>query len=189
MAIRIKSKWHHSERNRPTSKTIGEHAGALAFIAWRLALEHAKELHREGFEYDSDRERIGVISEFCAFEIHVVDRLVFERLGDEERELLVNALGQRLADQMHDNLTDLAGPGEYRAPFIALLNERLESYSRLSFEDGVPGFDFLRYFGRSVLDVMGETQTNRWVIDQIMEISAPEVLEKLAPSVGRLLEG
>ena len=40
--------------------------GALAFIVWRLSLENAKELHREGFEYDSDRERVGMISEFCA---------------------------------------------------------------------------------------------------------------------------
>ncbi|MGI9334875.1 MAG: hypothetical protein ACR2RL_17155 [Gammaproteobacteria bacterium] len=189
MAIRIKSKWHHSARNRPTAKSVSEHAGALAFIAWRLALEHAITLHKEGFEYDSDRERIGVISEFCAFEVHVVDRLVFDRLQYEERELLITTLGQRLADQMQDNLAELAGPGEYRAPFIALLDDRCESYARLSFEDGNPGFDFVRFFARSVLDVMGETQTNRWVLDQIMDIAAPEVVEKLAPSVERLLEG
>ena len=42
-----------------------------------------------------------------------------------------------------------------------------------------PGFDARRYFGRQVLDLMGETQTNRWVIDQIMQLDAPELYEKL----------
>ena len=44
MAIRIKSTWHDSERNRPASKTTEDNAGALAFIAWRLSLESAKKL-------------------------------------------------------------------------------------------------------------------------------------------------
>lgn len=187
MAIRIKNRWHQSARNRPTRKTLEDHAGALAFIAWRLALEHAKELHREGFDYASDRERIAVISEYCAFEVQVLDRLIFDRLEEAERELLINALGHRLAEQMQDNLTDLAGAGNYRAPFIALLNERLADYAGFAFDAGLPGYACRRYLGRAVLDAMGENQTNRWVIDQVMEISAPEIVDKLAASVDNLL--
>jgi len=34
---------------------------------------------------------------------------------------------------------------------------------------------------------MGETQTNRWVMDQVMEIVGPELVEQLKKSVGNLL--
>ena len=93
VAIRIKNTWHQSERNEPATKTLEANASALAFIAWRLALEGAKTLHREGYQYDSDRERVGVISEFVAFEIQLADRLVHEHLTHEERTGFVNALG------------------------------------------------------------------------------------------------
>ncbi|MDX1434293.1 MAG: hypothetical protein R3286_17765, partial [Gammaproteobacteria bacterium] len=75
MAIRIKDKWHRSRRNRPGAKTLADGAGALAFIGWRLALDKAQNLNREGFRYDSDIERVGVVSELVAFEIQVADRI------------------------------------------------------------------------------------------------------------------
>jgi hypothetical protein len=189
MAIRIKSTWHDSGRNRPSAKSLEDSAQALAFIVWRLALEGAKELHREGFEYLSDKERVGVISEFVAFQIQVADRRAFDRLDDAGRSNFVNALARRLADHIQDNLTDMAGPGNYRKPFIDMLNECLEGYAELSFCDGEPGFDSLRYFGSRVLSVMGDSQTNRWVMDQVMTVAAPEVFEKLSASMDNLFKG
>ena len=187
MAIRIKDKWHRSQRNQPTSKSLQDSAGALAFIGWRVALDKAQNLNREGFRYDSDVERIGVISEFVAFEIQVADRLAYGFLDDEARKVFVNALGQRFADYMQDNLSDLDGPRNYRDAFIALLNERLDAYAGLNFEDGAPGFDFLRYLGAKVLGVLGEDQTNRWVMDQIVAIDAPALAETIRKSVFNLL--
>ena len=187
MAIRIKDKWHQSRRNRTTSKSLQDSAGALAFIGWRVALDRAQNLNREGFRFDSDIERVGVISEFVAFEIQVADRLAYEFLDDDERSAFINALGQRFAEHMQENLSDLDGPRNYRDAFVALLNERLSDYSTLSFSDGEPGFDFLRYFGAKVLRVLGEDQTNRWVLDQIVAVEAPEMAEKIRKSVFNLL--
>lgn len=187
MAIRIKNKWHRSRRNRPTDKSLQDSAGALAFIGWRIALDKAQNLNREGFRYDSDVERIGVISEFVAFEIQIADRLAYEFLDDEDRTVFVNALGQRFADHMQENLSDLDGPRNYRDAFVALLNERLGDYAHLTFEGGEPGFDFLRYLGAKVLGVLGEDQTNRWVLDQIVAIEAPELADKIRKSVFNLL--
>lgn len=187
MAIRIKDKWHQSRRNRPTSKSLQDSAGALAFIGWRIALEKAQNLNREGFRYDSDIERVKVISEFVAFEIQVADRLAYEFLDDDDRTIFINALGQRFADHMQENLSDLDGPRNYRDAFVALLNERLGDYASLTFEHGEPGFDFLRYLGAKVLRVLGEDQTNRWVLDQIVAIEAPELAEKIRKSVFNLL--
>ena len=188
MAIRIKSRWHHSERNEAQRKTFADSAGALAFIVWRLSVEHAREIHREGFDYASDRERVRVISEYCAFAVQLVDRLAHGRIDDEARSVLVTALGRRLADLMQDNLLDIAGPGEYRAPFVEMLNERLDDYARFEFDAAEPGFEALRYFGDRVMRTMGVSQTNRWVMDHVMAISAPELFEKVSTSVNNLLE-
>ena len=188
MAIRIKSRWHHSERNEAQRKTFADSAGALAFIVWRLSVEHAREIHREGFDYASDRERVRVISEYCAFAVQLVDRLAHGRIDDEARSVLVTALGRRLADLMQDNLLDIAGPGEYRAPFVEMLNERLDDYARFEFDAAEPGFEALRYLGDRVMRTMGVSQTNRWVMDHVMAISAPELFEKVSTSVDNLLE-
>ena len=188
MAVRIKSRWHHSERNEAQRKTFADSAGALAFIVWRLSVEHAREIHRDGFDYASDRERVRVISEYCAFAVQLVDRLAHGRIDDEARTVLVVALGRRLADMMQDNLLDIAGPGEYRAPFVEMLNERLDDYARFEFDAAEPGFEALRYFGDRVMRAMGVSQTNRWVMDHVMVVSAPELFEKVSTSVNNLLE-
>ncbi len=187
MAIRIKDKWHQSQRNRPTSKSLQDSAGALAFIGWRIALDKAQNLNKEGFRYDSDVERVGVISEFVAFEVQVADRLAYDLLEDQQRAEFINELGLRFADHLQENLSDLGGPRNYRDAFITLLNERLSDYATLTFKDGEPGFDFLRYLGRRIMQVLGEDQTNRWVLDQVVAIEAPEVTEKIKKSVFNLL--
>jgi hypothetical protein len=187
VAIRIKDKWHQSSRNLAAAKSLDDSAGALAFIGWRVALDRAQNLNREGFRYDSDIERVGVICEFVAFEVQVADRLAYEFLNDDERAVFVNALGQRFADHVQDNLSDLDGPRNYRDAFVALLNRRLDDYATLTFENGEPGFDFLRYLGSRVLGVLGDDQTNRWVLDQIVSVEAPEIADKIRKSVLNLL--
>jgi hypothetical protein len=187
VAIRIKDNWHQSRRNRPAPKALEDSAGALAFIGWRVALDRAQNLNREGFRYDSDVERVGVICELVAFEIQVADRLAYECLNDDERAVFINALGQRFADHLQDNLSDLGGPRNYRDTFVSLLNQRLNDYATLTFEDGEPGFDFLRYLGSRVVGVLGDDQTNRWVLDQIVAVEAPEIAEKIRKSVLNLL--
>lgn len=128
-----------------------------------------------------------MISEYCAFALQLVDRLAHRRVDDEARATLVVALGRRLADLMYDNLLDVAGPGEYRAPFVEMLNDRLDDYARFEFNEAAPDFDALRYFGDRVMRSMGVSQTNRWVMDHVMEISAPELFEKVSGSVDNLL--
>lgn len=188
MPLRIKSRWHNSGRHLTLNKAVDDHASALAFIIWRLSLDGARDLHGEGYEYLSDYERIGVITEFVAYLVALTDRLAHGQLSDPAREVLLNALAHRLADQMQDNLSEIAGPGNYHSPFIEALNDRLARYSSTSFDvESGPGFDCLRVFGARVLEIMGETQTNRWVIDQIMQIDGPDLYDKLKPAFANLL--
>lgn len=188
---RIKDKWHNSTPENShrvvlDEKTLVDQATALAFINWRLALNAAINLHAEDFRYDDDKQRIGVISEFLAFQIQLIDRLSHEFLEDSERETLVNELCQRVADQMQSNLLDIAGPGNYRPPFIALLNKRFAEYSEFNYKEGLPGYDSKRFFGHRILEILGEDQTNRWVIDQIIDLDAPDLVSQNVKSLNRL---
>ena len=87
---------------------------------------------------------------------------------------------------MQDNLSDIAGPGNYAPPFIALLNDRFSDYANFSYQKEEPGYKAYRYLGRQVLEIMGHDQENRWVIDQITEIDAPDIAEQVSRSTRRL---
>jgi len=188
---RIKDRWHNStpentKRQVLNEKTLLDQASALGFIQWRTALNSAINLHAEDFRYDNDQQRVGVITEYLAFQIQITDRLSAEFLSDIERESLVVAMCQKAADQIQDNLEDIAGPGQYRAPFIDLLNKRFDEYSEFEFRDGRPSYPAMRYLGHVVLGLLGDDQTNRWVIDQVMEIDAPAIVDQNIKSLGRL---
>lgn len=188
---RIKDRWHNSTPEDSARQVLGEktlldQASALAFIQWRTALNSAINLHAEDFRYDDDQQRVGVITEYLAFQIQLIDRLCADFLGDNEREVLISEICKKASDQIQDNLTDIAGPGQYRPPFIALLNQRFGEYAQFKYTDGRPGYEAMRFVGYSVLELLGEDQTNRWVIDQVMEIDAPEMVDQNIKSLNRL---
>lgn len=188
---RIKDRWHNSTpddsaRQVLTEKTLTDQASALAFIQWRTALNTAINLHAEDFRYDDDQQRIGVITEYLAFQIQLVDRLSAQFLIDEERTVLISEICRKAGDQIQDNLEDIAGPGNYRPPFNALLNQRFGEYAAFEYKEQRPGFETIRFLGHSVLMLLGEDQTNRWVIDQVMEFDAPELIDQNVKSFNRL---
>jgi hypothetical protein len=188
---RVKDRWHNStpeddKRDVLTEKNLDDQASALAFIIWRQALNGAINLHAEDFRYDDDQQRVAVITELLAFLVQHIDRMSYEFLTDTQRQQLLIALCERVGDQIQDNLTDIAGPGQYRPPFVKLLNERFAKYAELSYQGATPGYDTFRFLGHQVLDVMGHDQTNRWVIDQIIDIDAPNLVEQTTRSTNRL---
>ncbi len=180
MAVRIKSKWHDTNRNEATAKGLEDHAGALAFIMWRVALDKAITLHGEDYIYTTDGQRIAVICEYLAFAIQVADRLAHRKqLSGEDRHGFITTLAHRVADHVEDNAIDLFGPGDYRSGFIETLNDRSKDYAEFAFTKAGPSYSFTRYLGHRVQGIMGKGQVNRWVIDQVMEVDGPEVVEKL----------
>jgi hypothetical protein len=189
MALRIKSRWHDSGMGDQEPKTLADHAGALAFIAWKIALDRAKNLHGEDYVYQSDGQRIAVICEFLAYEVAIADRLVFDNLSYGQREQFINVLGQRVADHVADNARDLFGPGEYRGGFIETLNERLTDYAEFGFGDGGPAYSFNRYLGKRIQSIMGTDQINKWSMDQVMDIDAQEIYKRTRKAVDDLFAG
>lgn len=183
MKRRIRSKWR-GERTRPVS--LEENAVALAYIVWQIALSAAKNLHAQDFMYDSDEQRISVIAEYLVFLVHSADRFTHANMDDAARERFITTLAQEVARHLQRNQAEIMGPGDYRRPFIALFNERASEYAQASFADERPGFEFLRCFGEKILTIMGSTQVNRWVKDQVMTVDAPEAVENLKMGVDNL---
>lgn len=172
--MRVKSRWH----NKAKTRTPQELGSTLAFIAWRIGMNAVKNMQKEGFNFPSYAVQLQVMEEFLPFLIQVVDRLVYGRMDEEMRRNLVTALALHLVDTMVENQVDLLGPGEYRGPLIERLNARLDDYAGFSFNGEEPGYHFLRYLGERVDAVLAK-EGNRWVIEQIVDIEAPEAVKTM----------
>jgi len=182
VAVRLKSQWH----NENTTRSLDEIAGALAFNAWKLSMDKAINLHGKHFVYTSDRQRLDVISEYLIFLIQIVDRMVHQSLQQEDRQKLISAFAMRLAEHLQENSAELLGAGDYGHDFIALLNRRSEEYSELGFSEDGPGYPFMRHLGYEIQQLMGNSQENRWVIDQVMDMDAPELYKQMQRTLRNL---
>ena len=193
MAVRLRTRWHRSkrsERNRAGSskpKTLDNLASAAAINIWKLAKDSFLHMEKEEFSFPEDSQAIDVISEFCVYLLHIIDRMIYGKLPEEERGPLINAIAGQLVETIVSNKTDLLGAGDYRGEVIERLNDRLGNYAECSFdeEDG-PGYDFTRYLGQKVAEVMA-TGDNKWVVEQVMDIEAPAMAEKMRPIVRDVL--
>jgi hypothetical protein len=184
VAIRIKSHWWNDEAER----SLPEISGALAFIAWRIALEKAINLHCERFLYGTDAQRLAVIQEYLVFLIQIADRLAHPILGDDDRRTLITALARKVIEHVQDNSQDLLGPGDYGRPFIDLLNARSDEYAELQLTDEGPSYPFLRHLGYEIQCLMGEKEENRWVIDQVMDKDGWDAYRQFARAFQNLFE-
>jgi hypothetical protein len=184
VAIRVKSRWANKDRKHSAL----EAASALAFIAWRIAGNMVLNLENEGFQTETNVQRLRVMSEPLAFLAHITDRLVADTMSPEQRQTFITAYALKLADYMQENMDDLAGADkDYRKVFIDVLNERMGDYAEFSFSDGVPGYAFKRYLGDKVTESMGP-RDRKWICDQVMEIEVPEMLKALNKGIGDLAD-
>jgi hypothetical protein len=183
VATRIKNQWHKEDRARSTKEV----AGAIAFNSWKLAMDKAISLQDERFRYHSGQQQMDVLSEYLIFQTQIIERLTHERLDDEQRRELITAVVLRLAELVQENSAEMFGSGDYRSPFIEKFNQRAAEYSELGFSDEGPSYPFLRHLGYQVQCVMGESQENRWVIDQVMDKDGPEVYKQLKSATRHML--
>ena len=166
----VKTRWR-----KKGARTLADRAGVIGANVWKISLEIFRHMEKEDFRFGSDRLVTDVMAEFIAFLVQLVDRAVYGRLSDADRATLIGEAARHLAATMENNQLDLLGPGEYRKPFIDLLNARFEEYASFDYPGGEPGFPCLRFFAAKVSDVMAASN-NKWVIEQIMDIEAPEMV-------------
>jgi len=166
----IKTRWR-----KKGPRSLADRAGVIGANVWKLAVEFFKHLEKDGFRFGSDRLVTNVLTEFIAFLVQLVDRTVYGRLGEADRAALMAGVVRHLAATMENNQMDLFGPGEYRKPFIDAMNARFGEYAEFEYKDGEPGYACVRYFASRVAEVMAESD-NRWVIEQMMDVEAPEMV-------------
>ena len=183
LVTRTRNKWKRTGQQRTTA----DNATALGYIIWQLALNGAKKLHMEEFRYDSDDQRIRVIEEYLAFLVHLVDRITFSRLQENERADFVSEVARAAARHLERNKEEIIGADNHRAVFLDMLNQRSSEYGSCSYA-GEPGYAMLRALGLHVQNVMGSDQTNKWTIDQVIDIDGPDLCRQLINSVNSLLE-
>ncbi len=181
--MRIRSKWSAKNRDR----TPEEIAGVVGFIAWRICTQAVLELENNDFQTDTQVQRLAIIWEFSAFLIHVTDRMMYDRMDEEERAVFISAMAKAMAQTMQDNMEDYLGNGFYKPDLINTLNVRMNEYSKFGYSDeSGPSFPMLRYFGECVTAVMGERQ-KKWITTQIIDIEAPDAIKTLKRGIANLL--
>lgn len=192
MAVRMKTRWHRSkrsERNRKGSsapKSLQDLASAIAMNIWKLAKEAYVRMEKEGFRFREDHQAINVVNEMIIYQMHICDRMMYGKVEDQERADFINKLAQHLIQTVTDNQTELLGPGEHAQAFVELINERFNNYAQCDFEDNTPSFEFSRYLAQNIADIMSETD-DKWVVEQVMDIEAPAVVEKITRAVEDVL--
>ena len=181
--MRIRDRWPA----RDNSVSTEENAGALAYVCWQVALDGTKQLHAQKFDYRDDAQRVAVISEYLVFLIHICDRICATQLQPDEREIFVIKLMQVCAGHLHRNAEEILGPGDYAETFMDTFNARSKDFSQCKYVNGGPGYSLLRAFGAQIQQLMGNSQTNRWVMDQVTEISAQNAVDQVQKSMRNIL--
>lgn len=171
----VKTRWR-----KKGARTLPEIAGILGTNVWKIALEVFKHMEKEGFRFGSDRMVTAVLTEFIAFLLQLADRSVYGRMPEAERAALVSETVRHLAATMENNQQDLLGPGEYRKTFIDLLNARFGEYAAFEYPGASPDYPCLSFFAARVSDAMVSDPAargdNKWVVEQVMDIEAPEMV-------------
>ena len=79
------------------------------------------------------------------------------------------------------------GTGDHVSGFLDLANRRSGEYGGCTW-CGEPGHAMCRSLGAHIQHVMGSDQTNKWVMDQVTDIDAPELHRRFSDSLNSLVE-
>lgn len=181
--MRMRSHWYKQDRVRTDEET----AGSLAFIYWQIATDRIKSMEAAGFYIDLPVRTLDVVSEFLAFLLHVTDRKLAIMYEHEKRSALISALAAKLVDVMRDNRQDSRDGKWQSSQFVALLNSRMSDYAGLPYEQEGPSYSMFLLLGNSIASVVGKDY-NRWAIEQIIDIEAPQSVVLLNKAMRDLVE-
>ena len=179
--MRVKSKWHKDKQ-----KSTDDIGSAMAFNTWRITRNELEDLINEGFVIEKE-QLFGVIKEYLFFLIQATDRLIYNKIPDENRQKIMVKLVKQSAQYYHENKFDQIGEGEHWQEFLADFNKKTTIYSQFLFEDDLtPSHPFYRYFADSIKDAM-TAKDEKWIVSQMIEIQAPKAFKALNKSVQSLI--
>ena len=176
--LRLKAHWFKPEQAKSPAQT----ASAIAFMAWRIAVNMLKRMREAGFDIDAGPAYFGFVREVLVFLLAGADRMAYARMGADARTPFTTALVLRTAEILQENEADLLGPIEgagYAERFIEQFNTLADHYAEFGWADPEgPDFAFVRYLGHRLEATVPE-KDRRWVIDQVMAVEVPEAVDML----------
>ena len=185
MAIRLKTKFH--AKGQRSAATL---ASVVAVLAWKLAVESIKRMRKADYDIDAGQQYFDFVCEFLAFLAVCSDRVAYRELDEVERVEFTTALARNIARFVEENNIMLLGaavPGESQRHFIDLFNRRAADYAEFDYGATGPDFGFKRFFASCLRDVLPE-KDKLWVVDQAMDIEAPEALKMLEKTLAGLFD-
>lgn len=183
--MRIKSHWFKNGREH----TPQELAGAVSFVIWRIADNALKNTRKANFEIAVGPQYFAFLTEFLIFLVQVADRIAFRRLTPEARFTFTSTLANRVAATYAENHSRLLHDSQHecKQQFIDLLNQRADGYADFDYGADGPSFNFTRYLGYCMNQVMDQRDSG-WIIDQMISIEAPGAVEMVEKTLRDLLE-
>jgi hypothetical protein len=183
MAVRVHTRFHTAGQRSP--KTL---ASVVALLAWKLAVEGVRRMRTADYDIDIGRPFFDIVCEFMVFLAVAADRVAYRELDGEMRVAFTTALVTRLAEMVEENrylLMDEELPGGLRQHFLDLFNRRGADYAGFDYGATGPDFGFRRYFAACLREALPE-KDKLWVVDQAMDIEAPEALKALEKALAGL---
>ncbi|TCV86694.1 hypothetical protein [Sulfurirhabdus autotrophica] len=183
--MRIKTVWFRKDGD---TRGAEETAGAIASILWRLSDAAVINLSKAEFDIITPQRGFGIMAELQAFMVHLCDRMLYDRVDEDQRVPMIQTLAKRLATIMEDNIHMVVGDHDYpyQADFIAMVNRRSDEYATYDFIPEKPSYSVLTFLGNQIREIMGERDQS-WVVDQIIEIETPEIVETIRKAIDGLL--
>jgi hypothetical protein len=183
MAIRLKTKFHAQGQRSPATL-----ASVVAVLAWKLGIEAIKRMRKADYDIDIGRPYFDIVCEFLAFLAVSADRIAYRELEEDARIEFTTVLARNIGRFVEENNIMLLGeavPGESQRHFIDLFNRRAAEYAEFGYDEKGPDFGFKRFFAACLRDVLPE-KDKLWVVDQAMDIEAPEALKALEKTLAGL---
>ena len=184
MSIRVKTVWFKKAGARPPEEV----ASVIASTIWRVADKAVTGLSKSDYDIITPDRGFRILGEIVAFLTHYADRQLHGRVPEEHRAAMLKSIGQRLAEVMEQNIREVVGDDgfDYQSNFKSMLDRRGDDYATFAYPGGEPDFAALRYLGNAIRELMLASD-QPWVVDQIMSIEAPEMLETVKRAVNGLL--
>jgi hypothetical protein len=146
-------------------------------------------MRKADYDIDAGRPYFEFVCEFLVFLAVSADRIAYREFdADEERVEFTTALAKNIARFVEENNIMLLGeavPGESQRYFLDLFNRRGAEYAEFDYDEKGPDFGFKRFFAACLRDVLPE-KDKLWVVDQAMDIEAPEALKMLEKTLAGL---
>jgi len=178
---RIHSCWNQKGKKRQ----IGQIASALAVSIWKISKKTLLNLENEGFDTDTWSERMEILKEVSCFQIYVASNEI-KSYDKEKRIDFITDIAKKLNETVNVNQIDLKIPKEnIKTKFINLLNERMEEYSELEYNEE-PSYKARIILGNHLMANMGDLDNN-WIRMYVIDQEVPKILLSLRRPIASLV--